>query len=171
MNSSEKIQVDELFTIYHKQIYQFIYRYTQDEMLSSDIVQDTFIKFDKYADKFDPSKSHIRTFLFRIAYQLTMTKLKRQDRFVKLLPFLYKKDQGDSISLEDKISIRTAIKKLPPEQRSVIIFSYYHDLPQQEIAEILQIPIGTVKSRLHTSLKKLKNLLEVDDNEEERYPR
>ncbi|MGP4041875.1 RNA polymerase sigma factor [Gracilibacillus sp. D59] len=165
MSSNENILVEELFTTYHKQIYQFIYRYTQDETLSHDIVQDTFIKFHKYADDYAPSKSHIRTFLFRIAYQLTMTKLKRQSKLQKLLPFLYEPNQTEPISLEEKISIRTALKQLPLEQRSVIIFSYYHGLSQLEIADILQIPVGTVKSRMHVALKKLKVILEVNDNE------
>ncbi len=165
MISNDNIQVEELFTTYHQQIYQFIYRYTQDEALSYDIVQDTFIKFQKYANDYDSTKSHIRTFLFRIAYQLTMTKLKRRNKFKKLLPFLYEQNQEEPVSLEEKITIRTTLQQLPPEQRAVIIFTYYHDLSQKEIAAILQIPIGTVKSRLHSSLKKLKDLLEVDDDE------
>ncbi|MDX8045741.1 RNA polymerase sigma factor [Gracilibacillus sp. S3-1-1] len=165
MSSNDPIQIENLFNTYHQQIYQFTYRYTQDEALSYDIVQDTFIKFQKYADDFDPTKSHIRTFLFRIAYQLTITKLKRQNKFKKLLPFLYEQHQEEPVSLEEKLTIRTALQQLKHEHRSVIIFSYYHDLSQKEIADILQIPIGTVKSRLHTSLRQLKHLLEVDDNE------
>ncbi|KAB8126202.1 RNA polymerase sigma factor [Gracilibacillus oryzae] len=162
MNSND---LEDLFNKYHKQIYQFTYRYTQDETLSSDVVQDTFIKFDKYAENFDPAKSHIRTFLFRIAYQLTMTKLKRKNKLKKLLPFLYETKQSETISLEEKLSVRAALTELPAEQRSVIILFYYHDLTQHQIAEIMQIPVGTVKSRLHHALKKLKQLLEADDNE------
>ncbi|SES23642.1 RNA polymerase sigma-70 factor, ECF subfamily [Gracilibacillus ureilyticus] len=162
MNSSK---LEELFNSYHRQIYQFTYRYTQDETLSAEITQDTFIKFHNYKESFDPAKSHIRTFLFRIAYQLTMTKLKRRNKFKKLLPFLYERHNVSSISLDDKISIRTALMELPQSHRSVIILFYYHALSHNEISDILQIPIGTVKSRLYHSLKKLKHLLEVEDDE------
>ncbi|WP_058308192.1 RNA polymerase sigma factor [Gracilibacillus massiliensis] len=165
MNSNEDTNLEDLFNTYHQQIYHFIFRYTQDENMSYDIVQDTFIKYQKYQAQFDASKSHIRTFLFRIAYQITMNKLKRQNKLQKLLPFLYETKQESSISLEEKITIKAALLKLPLEQRSVIIFYYYHDFSQKEIAEILQIPLGTVKSRLHAALGKLKKILEVADNE------
>ncbi|MGR5904670.1 sigma-70 family RNA polymerase sigma factor [Bacillus paranthracis] len=57
------------------------------------------------------------------------------------------------------------ILKVPEEQRAVLILSYYHDMQQKEIAEVLDIPVGTVKSRLHNGIKKLKQLLEVDEIE------
>lgn len=55
--------------------------------------------------------------------------------------------------------------KVPEDQRAVLILYYYHDMQQKEIAQILGIPVGTVKSRLHAGMKKLKQLLEVDDIE------
>ena len=68
-------------------------------------------------------------------------------------------------SHEDRLTVREAILKVPEEQRAVLILSYYHDMQQKEIAEVLDIPVGTVKSRLHNGIKKLKQLLEVDEIE------
>ncbi|MGM8216438.1 RNA polymerase sigma factor [Bacillaceae bacterium W0354] len=162
-NSGIDYTIEELFEAYKIPIYQFIYRYCQDEQLSIDIVQDTFIRYQKYEMKFDQSKSSIKTYLFRMAYQILINRLKRRSRMKKLLPFLYQDSTQEKLPLEDKLSVREAIKELSDEQRAVIILTYYQDLTQKEIADILEIPLGTVKSRLHASLKILKKKLEVKE--------
>ena len=60
------------------------------------------------------------------------------------------------------MAIRQAIANLPEKQRAVILLAYYEDLAQEEIAQILSIPVGTVKSRLHNGIKSLKVALEGD---------
>lgn len=158
-----KYSIEELFVTYKTPIYQFVYRYCQDEQLCLDLVQDTFIKFHKYQVHFDEKKSSIKTYLFRIAYQLMINRLKKDNRMKKILPFLYMNNQHQEPLFENKLTVQAAIQQLPDKQRAVIILTYYHDLTQKDISEILEIPIGTVKSRLDASLKKLKVLLE--DNE------
>lgn len=159
----QAVSMEELFITYNKPIYQFIYRYCQDEQLCLDLVQDTFIRFQKYRARFDEEKSSMKTYLFRMAYQLMINRLKRRNRMEKILPFLYMQTQQQPLTYEDKLTVQAAILQLPHEQRAVILLTYYHDMTQKEIAEILDIPIGTVKSRLHASLKKLKGLLEVNE--------
>lgn len=156
----EGYSLEELFVTYKTPIYQFVFRYCQDKQLSADIVQDTFVRFHKYQAQFDDQKSNIKTYLFRMAYQIMINRLKKRSRMKKLLPFLYQQHERESISHEDKITIQQAIEQLPDKQRAVILLTYYHDLDQKETAEILEIRIGTVKSRLHASLKTLKGLLE-----------
>lgn len=157
----EQYSLEELFVSYKTPIYLFIYRYCEEEQLSIDIVQDTFLRFHKYQHQFDARKSSIKTYLFRMAYQLMINRLNKRQRWKKLLPFLYQQEaQHESMSSIDKLTIQEAIKQLPEHQRAIILLTYYHDLSQKEIAKILEIPIGTVKSRLHASLKRLKELLE-----------
>lgn len=162
LEKDDSYSLEELFITYKTPIYQFIYRYCQDEQLSMDLVQDTFIRFIKYKHQFDASKSSIKTYLFRMAYQLMVNKLKRRKRWRKVLPFLYVQDEKQPILSEDKLSVQQAIMELPDGERAVILLTYYHDLKQKEISEVLDIPLGTVKSRLHSALKKLRNRLEVD---------
>lgn len=159
----EEYSLEELFITYKTPIYQFVYRYCQDEQLCFDLVQDTFVRFHKYQEHFDGKKSSIKTYLFRIAYQLMINRLKKRSRMKKILPFLYLQSQQQSLSYEDKLTVQAAIQQLPNEQRAVILLTYYHDLKQKDISEILGVPVGTVKSRLHASLKKLKKLLEVNE--------
>ena len=159
----KEYSIEKLFVAYKTPIYQFVYRYCQDEQLSIDIVQDTFVRFHKYEGQFDENKSSIKTYLFRMSYQLLVNRLKRRGRMKKLLPFLYQQEQAHGLSQDEKLTVQAAIQQLSNEQRAVILLTYYHDMTQREIAKILKIPIGTVKSRLHFSLKKLKDLLEVKE--------
>ncbi len=66
------------------------------------------------------------------------------------------------MSADEKLTIQEAILQLSEKQRAVILLVYYHDLPQEEIAQILSIPLGTVKSRLHNAIKTLKEELKED---------
>ena len=159
----EENSLEELFVMYQNPIYRFVYRYCQDEQLSMDIVQDTFVRFHKYRRRFDGTKSSIKTYLFRMAYQLMINRLKKRSRWRKLLPFLYEENVKQEFPLEEKLTVQVAIQQLSDQQRAVILLTYYHDLTQKEIANILEIPIGTVKSRLQASLKNLKGILEVDE--------
>lgn len=163
MEKRDELSMEELFVAYKTPVYQFLYRYCQDEQLCFDLVQDTFVRFHKYQGHFDEKKSSIKTYLFRMAYQLMINRLKKRRRMKKILPFLYVQSQQQSFSHEDRLTVQAAIQQLPDEQRAVILLTYYHDLTQKDISEVLEIPVGTVKSRLHVSLKKLKELLEVNE--------
>ncbi len=61
-----------------------------------------------------------------------------------------------TLQTEETLVIQQAIANLPDKQRAVILLAYYEDLPLEEIALILNIPTGTVKSRLHNAIKALK---------------
>ncbi|MFP3489274.1 RNA polymerase sigma factor, partial [Staphylococcus sp. SIMBA_130] len=71
-------------TIYltHKDsLYRFLFRYTRDEQLSIDLVQDTFVKFHKYQDRYHVTRASLKTYLFKIGYQLMINKIKRREKW------------------------------------------------------------------------------------------
>lgn len=156
--SSETIET--LYEMYREPLYKFVFRYTGNQQLSIDVVQDTFEKLLKH-HQYSPDKGRFKTYLFQIAYHTMVTKLKRQKKFWSLLP-LMGADKDSAISMEEKLSVQKAVQQLPEAQRAVVLLTYYHDLTHKESADILGIPLGTVKSRLHHAIKKLKKELEVD---------
>lgn len=174
LNNSEQLFVEfqkgelaafeSIYLYYKDPLYRFIYRFTNNEQLSIDIVQDTFEKLQKKKHMYSPEKGKFKTYLFQIAYHTMITKLNRQKRLRKLLPFLAE-DTIKHPSLEDKITVRSSIQSLPENLRVIILLMYFHNLKQKDIAQILNIPLGTVKSRLNRALKKLKEDLEVKDDE------
>jgi RNA polymerase sigma-70 factor, ECF subfamily len=150
--------LEGIYLLLKQPLYSFIFRYTRDEQFSIDIVQDTFVKLQRYKHQYNPKKGKLKSYLFQIAYRLMITKLNRRKKWKTLLPFLAPPQTGE-LHHSDKMTIRQAIADLPETQRAVILLYYYHDMPQEEIADILGIPKGTVKSRLHTAIKKLKESL------------
>ncbi|MBM7660969.1 RNA polymerase sigma-70 factor (ECF subfamily) [Bacillus mesophilus] len=159
--------LDRLYTLLKPTLYLFIYRYTKNEQLSMDIVQDAFLQLQQKKNQFDSNKANVKTYLFQIGYNIMVNKLNRRKRLQKLLPFLTP-TSFEIPNNDEKLEIKEAIMGLQESQRAVIILKYYHDMTNAEIADILSIPIGTVKSRLHMAIKNLKQLLGVDDFEDKR---
>lgn len=146
-------------------LYCFLYRYTKEEQLSIDIVQDTFELLQKKKATYDASKGTVKAFTFQIAYRLLINKLNRRKRWQKLMPFLVPTEPV-KLAPEETLLVQQAIFALPDKQRGVILLAYYEDLPIADIAQILDIPAGTVKSRLHTAMKTLKEALKEDFHHE-----
>ncbi|GAA0319558.1 sigma-70 family RNA polymerase sigma factor [Bacillus carboniphilus] len=155
-----------IYQQYRGPLYQFIYRFTNEEQLSIDVVQDTFLQIQKDKDKYDAQKASFKTYLFQIAYNKMINKMKRRAKLKKILPFLVVEHRD--IDIVDQLNVRFALQKLKEDHRAVIILSYYHRLTHEEIADVLAIPMGTVKSRLHHAIGQLKKILEVDDRGNER---
>lgn len=153
-----------IYTLLKPALYSFIYRYTRDQQLSIDIVQDSFVKLQRYKHHYHPGKGKIKSYLFQIAYHLLLDKLNRRKKWRSFMPFLSPITR-EELHHADRLTIREAIAKLPDKQRAVILLFYYHDMKHEEIAGILNIPKGTVKSRLHTAIQSLKIELEDDFNE------
>lgn len=152
---------EQLYNRLYEPLYCFLFRYTREEQLSIDIVQDTFERLQYIKQDFDQQKGTMKAFLFQIAYRLMINKLNRRKKWRTLFPFLVP-TESRRLSADEKLTVQEAILQLPEKQRAVILLVYYHDLPQEEIAQILSIPLGTVKSRLHNAIKTLKEELKED---------
>lgn len=152
---------EQLYSRLYEPLYCFLFRYTREEQLSIDIVQDTFERLQYIKQDFDQQKGTVKAFLFQIAYRLMINKLNRRKKWRTLFPFLVP-TENRRLSADEKLTVQEAILQLPEKQRAVILLVYYHDLPQEEIAQILSIPLGTVKSRLHNAIKTLKEELKED---------
>lgn len=171
MKSNEDLMIEyqegnvEALSILYERLYEplycFLFRYTREEQISVDTVHDVFEVLQKKKHVYNVKKGTIKTFSFQIAYRLLLNKLNRRKRWQSVLPFLlptYKKQ----LPHEDTLIIQQAIENLPDKQKAVILLAYYEDLTQEEIAVVLSIPPGTVKSRLHNAIKALKQALKED---------
>lgn len=159
-----------------KRIFNFVYRYTGNFEDSEDLTQETFTKaFRNLARLDDPRRFH--SWLYKIALNECRMEHRRnrnhrhvflddqpQDGDGEVAP-LQLRDPADSP--EAIASKRETMEKLkqifdliPSEQRVVIVMKEYEDLKFHEIAEILEIPLSTVKSRLYKGLQTLKKMLE-----------
>jgi len=156
--------LEKIYILLKKPIYSFIFRYTRDEQLSIDIVQDTFVKLQRYKKNYNPNKGNLKSYLFQTAYRLMVTKLNRRKKWRQFLPYLVP-TKNESLPSADRMTVQDAISNLPEKQRAVVLLFYYHDMTQDQVAEVLNIPVGTVKSRLSASIDRLRKDWEGINND------
>jgi RNA polymerase sigma-70 factor (ECF subfamily) len=126
---------------------------------AEDLLQDTFVQALSHIDKLNALESP-RAWLFRVAYHLAMNEYRRK-KMVHDVPL----DQlVEASSDEDPRlpAMRDAISKLDDMHREVVMLRWYDQLSYEEISQVLDISVGTVRSRLHHSLGKLRMRMDVE---------
>jgi RNA polymerase sigma-70 factor (ECF subfamily) len=136
---------------------------------ADDIVQETFIRAYDKLDQYDIDRK-FSPWLFTVAANLAKNKLRR-DKFTKPLKhpnWLTSRGSDDPAELAQKEKenhkLRKSLGKLDYKYRAPMVLRYYIDLSYDEISEITDLPSGTVKTRLHRGKKKLKEILEGEQN-------
>lgn len=162
------IALGELYDQFRTQVYRTALAITADQEAASDLLQDVFLRLYRFADRIDPTRP-IEPWLYRMTVNLSYTWLKRSRRWLRPLEELAERIAGSVINQpydaierrDDWERIEKAVSLLPLPQRIVIVMYYLNDLSLQEIAEIIDVPVGTVKSRLHYGRQTLKKSLEL----------
>ncbi|WP_167747219.1 RNA polymerase sigma factor [Cohnella luojiensis] len=166
--SKEKAQ--QIYLEHSTYIYRVALLITKSAANAEDIVQDAFIQFFQKYDTFDESKP-IKPWIYKIALN-TARKLLRKQRRLTLwrIPLEQQAISLENIVLanEGKFELWEKINKLGLKYREMIVLHYYMSFKLPEISEILGIPLGTCKSRLHHALKKLRILL--PEEQQFQYP-
>lgn len=152
----------ELVYNYREGVINVAYRMCGDPGLAEDIAQDTFIRAWQNLPKYQP-KAPFKSWVYRIATNATLDVLRSQKETVDIdnLP-LPSSAKGPETRMEDKERadmVRQAVLALPPASRKVLTLREYEQLSYQEISDVLDIPIGTVMSRLSYARKAIKKSL------------
>jgi RNA polymerase sigma-70 factor, ECF subfamily len=155
-----------LFDRYYPQVYRTALVITRDNAVAEDIAQDCFLKLHQYANRIDTSLP-LAPWLYRVTVNLSYTWIsRRQKRRISLEALVdqlmsppwhapdHVAEQGETQKL-----VRHAISELHFNQRVVIVLHYLSGLSLEEIAEILDCPVGTVKSRLYYARENLRRRL------------
>lgn len=141
-----------------------------DPAEADDVLQEVFILVYKSLSTYDPEKGAFTTWLHRITVNCCLMQRRKRRFLVLPLDNLRHSASGKSLEttwaeLDEKEGVMQAIRRLSDKQRAVVILRYFWNLPYDEIARILDIPLGTVKSRLDGSLRRLRQFLSVSNNE------
>jgi len=159
----------ELFELYYKRTFAVAYNILRRRESAEDITQDAFIKaFQSLHQLQDGAK--FGAWLAVIASNLARNYLKREKKIILTDEMPASETDSASLGTEETAlrslemeRIRQAIRTLPPEQFQAIVLQYYHDLKVDEIASMLKIRPGTVKSRLFRARQKLAAVLELEE--------
>lgn len=137
---------------------------------AEEIAQDTLIAVWRKADQFDPATAGAPAWIFTIARNLRIDLFRRRARAERLETGAEPPDapdQGETADIlisrrQDAARIASAIKQLSAEQSMVVRLSFIEERPHPEIASVLRIPLGTVKSRIRLAMNRLRDILDEE---------
>ncbi len=168
--AGDEAAFQEIVNQYKDGVYSFLRRFLSDRDLVEDVFQETFMQVYVSRDTFDQSKP-LRPWLFTIAANKAKDALRRSQRVDSTnLGSMFDSDEhsiddvlntldhdehmpyDDLIREETATAVKRVIARMPAQLREVLILAYFHKFSYAEIGGMLKIPVGTVKSRLHTAV-------------------
>jgi RNA polymerase sigma-70 factor (ECF subfamily) len=166
LQAGELDALGDLYDRHQQLVYRTALAITGDGEAAADLLQDVFLRFHRFADRVDPERP-LEPWLYRMTANLACTWVKRQ-RWMRPIEDLSDWLAGDARQSPARMAevaetwgdLQTALKALPLNQRTVIVMYYVNGLSLQEISEVLEVPVGTIKSRLHYSRLALKKEME-----------
>ncbi|MBZ0278618.1 MAG: RNA polymerase sigma factor [Anaerolineae bacterium] len=157
-----------LFDRYYNQIFRAAVAITQDGAAAEDIAQDCVLKIHRYANRIDTNLP-LAPWLYRVTVNLSYTWVSRRKKRLVSLEAVVDRLMSPIWHSPDHIvehsdiqeQVRRAIRELTFNQRVVVVLHYLNGLSLEEIADILNCPVGTVKSRLHYARENLRHYLDM----------
>jgi len=166
----------ELVELYKDKIYHLGYRMLNQKQEAEDIVQETFLRVYMNLERYDENQK-FSTWIYRIATNLCIDRLRKRKPSYSIdaevtdgettdwHALLASKDAGPDEELilsETQTNIREAIQTLPEKYKAVVVLRYLHDMSLQEIADVLNMPVTTIKTRVHRGREFLRKKLESE---------
>lgn len=161
LKQGDERAVSIIYENYSNALYGVILKITIDEAIAEDALQESFIKIWKNAKKYDASKAKLFTWLYRIARNTAIDKLRSHNlKFTKEVQIgesnVYK--LATSGLNQDTMDLKKHVAQLDNKYQIVLDALYFQGMTQQEASEELDIPLGTIKSRLKIGLRELKKV-------------
>lgn len=158
---------DQLVARYADELYGFLCRFVADKSAADDLIQDAFMQVHLASRMFDPSRS-FRPWLYTIAANKARDHLRSRGRRQHYSLDASSGEDGPTMSQsvpadgptlsetaetqEQNEAVRELVDQMPDHLRLILTLGYFQQLPYADIAQVLEIPIGTVKSRLHSAV-------------------
>lgn len=165
----DKSAFAELFEYYAPRVKSYLIRLGSDAGVADELAQEALLSVWRKAHLFDKRKASAGTWIFTIARNLRIDALRRENRpeldpeDPALVPEAERPADDAVASAQTGEQIRLALKTLPSEQVEVVRLSFYEEMSHSAIAEQLDIPLGTVKSRLRLACGRIRKLLEDEE--------
>jgi len=189
IRSGEMEHFGELVRRYERELFGYLRRYVGSDDLAADVFQNTFIAVFRKIEHYQPGRA-ARPWLYTIATHQAIDALRRRNRRIdhradlplpssddgneggarSFTELIFSQDPGPPASAEtDELRglVRAAIDQLPELWKQVIVLAYFQGLRYHEIAETLEIPLGTVKSRLHAAVARLTEIWQASGHSRE----
>ena len=159
--------LETLFGRYRARLFGFLLRRCGDGATAEDLIQETWLRVVRSRDRYDPGR-RFSTWLFQVANNLSRDLARRRDverrgRQSVEQREIVRQQLEDSPGHDLRLDMERRLAALPDRLREVLVLRYHQQLSEREIAEVVGIPQGTVKSRLHTAVRTLREGIEGED--------
>lgn len=166
---------EHLYDRYGDLVHSVVMRVVGDRYIAEDVTQDVFLRVWRKPEQFDLDRGKFTTWLLSIARNRSIDERRSRGRRLRHEampspaeeedPLLSVSDETEdpaqaSVVADDQRAVRAALATLPPEQRLAIQLAYFGGMTQQEIANQLGQPLGTVKTRIRLGMQKMRGTLE-----------
>lgn len=150
----------KLYRIFERPLYSLGHRWLHDQGLAEELVQEVTVRIWRRAHNFDPSRGAAGAWIFGVARNVAADLARAQSRHplpAERLPEGI--EPWDEDSVWQSWQVARALRALPVEQQKVLQLAYVVQMTQSEIARTLDIPLGTVKTRIYQGLRRLRTVL------------
>ncbi|MEW6374313.1 MAG: sigma-70 family RNA polymerase sigma factor [Thermodesulfobacteriota bacterium] len=150
----------QLYNQTHKRVYYYLYRLLREKSLAEDVLVETYTEVWRGAKNFK-GKSQVTTWMMAISRNLAMNQLKKIKKHEDIdgLPNLSDGLIPDTGHLDRQKLLKEAMLKLSINHREILDLVFFHEMTYQEVSEILDIPLSTVKTRVFYAKKALRGIL------------
>lgn len=161
LKANDKKAISLLYDNYANTLLGVIKKIITDDDTAQDVLQESFVKIWRNSKKYDPDKAKLFTWLYRIAYNSAIDKVRSlKNKTKKEIQIenssVYKIESG--ALNEDVLDIQKHLSSLDEKYQIVLNALFFEGMTQQEASEELNIPLGTIKSRLKIGLRELKKI-------------
>jgi RNA polymerase sigma factor (sigma-70 family) len=162
-----KVRDDQAFSYlydkYSGSLYTIIFQIVKSPEVASDVLQDVFVNIWRKMESYDPEKGRLFTWMLNISRNASIDMLRSKNyqnsqKNQEITDNVYGNNQATQISV-DSIGLSKFLGKLRPEQRVLIELAYFKGYTHDEIAQIEDIPLGTVKTRIRNALLQLREFI------------
>lgn len=169
MAAGDQDAFEMLVTRYHGPLLSYISNQLQDRQKAQDIVQETFVRLIRHYRQ-QGALEHVRSWLYRVALNQCKDYWKSSVyRSEGLAGEEFPERSDPSAGAEEllerqetSMEIAASLESLPAVQKNVVSLRFFHDMKLQEISELLDLPLSTVKTHLYNGLRKLKKIMTLD---------
>lgn len=152
-----------LYDAYSKALYGVILQIITEPATAEDVLQEVFVKIWQNIGTYDAQKGRLYTWMLNITRHTAIDRTRSRDfnnraKTTGLEESVYEKAGGSAGTVED-VGLKKVLGSLAPESRRLLELSYFHGYTQEEIARLLGIPLGTVKTRIRTTIMHLRKLI------------
>lgn len=165
-NAQDRAAYSEIFAYYGPRVKSYLMRLGSDDAGAEEIAQDVMVTVWRKAALFDRKQASVSTWIFRIARNRRIDVFRRTRKPAldpeepMVLPSGIAAPEAGVEAMDVENQVRRAMADLPEEQLKMIQLAFYEGLSHREIAEKLDVPLGTVKSRIRLAFAKMKGRLE-----------